>query len=253
MDKAQLALENANSVAGNAAVAVDIARAALNKTQVAVDKANNDMDIAKNNLNIARTNLDNAVVTAPFDGIIANVNVKEGDVLSQVNYTTAIVAQIIAPSRMELDIVVKEMDIPSVKLGQKVTVSVDALPDERFEGVVTSVSPLPLTASNLVSYEVKTVFSVPQNSALKAGMGATADIIIDKRSNVLLVPSRAVKKDSQGKPIVGVLVSGQTQDRAVTLGLSDGPQTEVVNGLDEGQTIVVSKTISLYDGPKSKS
>jgi len=178
MDKAQLAVENAQNVVSKAALAIDSARTALNKAQLGVDKANNDMDVAKNNLTGARNQLDKAVITAPFDGIIARVNVKVGDVLSPVNYTITAI-DLIDPSRMECNIRVNELDVPNVKLGQKVTIRVRALPDERFEGVVTSISPLPDVEGSAVSYEVKTVFDVPQKSALKAGMRATVDITCD--------------------------------------------------------------------------
>ena len=68
-----------------------------------------------------------------------------------------------------------------MKLGQKVTISVDALPDVRVDGTVTSVGTLPVVESGMVSYDVQVVFDVPQNSALKAGMNARADIVSDKR------------------------------------------------------------------------
>ncbi len=142
-----------------------------------MDKANNDVDIANNNLNIARTNLENAIITAPFDGIIADVNVKVGDFLASSSYATTVAIEIIDPSQMELDVSVNELDITNVKLGQKVVISVDALPGKRFESTVTSISSLPDAASSMVSYEVKIIFTVPQNSALKGGMAATADIL----------------------------------------------------------------------------
>ncbi len=148
------------------------------KAQVAVDKAKNDLDKAKNDLDKASDELDKAVIIAPFDGVIAKVNIKEGDFLSS---ATFIAIEIIDPTRMELDVKVNELDIPNVKPGQKVTISVDALPDVRFDSVVTSIGSLPVVESGVVSYEVKVVFYVPQNSSLKAGMGATAGIIADKQ------------------------------------------------------------------------
>ena len=81
---------------------------------------------------------------------------------------------------MELNVNVNELDIPNVKMGQKVTISVDALPGVRFDGTVTSVGTLPMVESGLVSYDVQVAFDVPQNSALKAGMNARADIVASK-------------------------------------------------------------------------
>jgi len=173
VDRVQLAVENAENVVSQTALAVENAKTALNRVQLAEDKAENDLDRA-------RDELEKAVITAPFDGVIARVNVEEGDFLS-VNYAATIAIEIIDPGRMELDVKVYELDIPNVKLGQKAAISVDAWPDERFEGVVTSISLLPDVQAVVVSYEVKISFDVPQNLALKAGMRATADIIADKQ------------------------------------------------------------------------
>ncbi|MFC1988981.1 HlyD family secretion protein [Chloroflexota bacterium] len=145
--------------------------------QLDVGKARNDLDSAKNDLDKARDELDKAVIIAPFDGVIAKVNVKEGEFLSS---ATFVAIEMIDPIYMELDVKVNELDILNVNPGQKVTISVDALPDVRIDSVVTSINPLPVVESGVVSYDVKVFFYVPQNSSLKAGMRATADIIADK-------------------------------------------------------------------------
>ena len=146
--------------------------------QLDVDKAKNDLDKAKNDLDRARDELAKAVIIAPFDGVIAKVNVKEGDFLSS---ATFVAIEIIDPIRMELDVKVNELDIPNVNPGQKVTIRVDALPNVRIDSVVTSINPLPVVESGVVSYDVKVSFYVLQNSPLKAGMRATADITADKQ------------------------------------------------------------------------
>ena len=70
-------------------------------------------------------------------------------------------------------------------------------------------------------------------------MSATADIIINERSNVLLVPSRAITQDTNGNPVVKVMVNEEIEERSVVLGLSDGFDTEIVDGLSEGDMVVV--------------
>lgn len=174
MEKAQVAVENAQNTANKTAVAVETAKTAL-------AKANNDVDIAQNNVKIANDTLQKAIIIAPSDGVIAAVNIKELDLLSSANYATTTAIEIIDPSRMELDVNVNELDITNVKLGQNVTISVNAIPGMPFNGIVTSISTLPMAESGPVSYEVKAVFDVPHNSTLKAGMTATADIVTDKR------------------------------------------------------------------------
>jgi len=89
-----------------------------------------------------------------------------------------------------------------------------------------------------VVYEVKISLDVPPHSETKVGMSATADIIIHQRSNALLVPERAVTQDNQGNPMVWVMVNEQIQERSVVVGISDGYQTEIVSGLQEGDVVV---------------
>ena len=78
----------------------------------------------------------------------------------------------------------------------------------------------------------------PEDSGLKAGMSADADIVLDERQNVLLVPNRAIGHDSQGNPIVKVILDEQVEERRVVLGITDGLDTEVIEGLTAGEVIV---------------
>jgi HlyD family secretion protein len=145
--------------------------------QKSLELAHQSLSLAEQSKKLAQKQLDDASIVAPFDGVIAKVNVKEGDFLSPAAYAVTVAIDIIQPDRMELALKINEMDIPGIRLGQKVTISVYTLPGEQYEGVVTSVSTLPAVALNVVSYEVKTVIAVPSRSGLKAGMGATATII----------------------------------------------------------------------------
>jgi len=90
-----------------------------------------------------------------------------------------------------------------------------------------------------VLYNVKIKFDVPSDSGIKVGMSASADIITDKRSNALLVPSRAITEDDQGNPIVRVIADEQTQERQVVTGISDDLETEIISGLTEGEKVLV--------------
>jgi HlyD family secretion protein len=126
-------------------------------------------------------------------------------------------------------------------LNQEAIIEIDALPDITFKGIVTAIYPLPIEEGGVVLYNAKINLDVPENSAAKIGMSTEADIIIDKRSNVLLVPERAIQKDSEGNPVVKVMVNEQIQERPVDIGISDGYQTEIVSGLNEGETVVVER------------
>jgi len=197
----------------------------MEKAQVALDKANAD--------------LEKAVIVAPFDGVVAAVNVKVGDTLSAVDYSTRTIVELIDPRKMELSAEVDEIDVPNVKLGQRAIIIADALPDVKLQGEVTFVSPVATEILGLKLYNIKVDFEVPEGSELKAGMSATVNIVTNERSGVLLVPNRAIKQDSQGKPVVNVMVNGEIKEKAVVIGITDSSQTEIVSGLSEGDTVVI--------------
>jgi HlyD family secretion protein len=200
------------------------AQLGMERAQVALDVANDD--------------LQSAVMIAPFDGVIATVDIKEGDSLSAFDYATRTIVELVDPSEMELNAEVDEIDVPYVEPGQRAIIDVDALPGVYLEGEVKSVSPVATEESGLMLYKVKVGFEAPEGSGLKAGMSATADIIINGGTDILLVPSRAIGEDSQGNPVVKVVVDDKIEERAVVTGMSDGSQTEIISGLSEGEVVV---------------
>ena len=201
----------------------------------AVDAAEAQLEAAEQALAEAQKQLDEATITAPFDGLVAGVYVKEGDIISSPTMT---IIHLIDPSSMELNAEVDEIDIPDVKLGQGAIIEVDALPSLQLEGVVILIGSLPIVEAGLVIYEVKISFDTPEGSELKVGMSATTDIIIHQQSNVLLVPERAITQDNQGNDIVLVKIDDDIEERSVGIGISDGYQTEIVSGLEEGDVVV---------------
>ncbi len=214
---------------------LEAAQTQLEATQIQFKLAEVQFEAAKLSLVEAQKRLDEATITAPFDGVVANVGVKEGNTVSA---TTSIV-HLIDPNSMELKAKIDEIDIPSVKLNQRAVISIDALPSLKLESKVSSISPLATVQAGLVVYDVTISFGVPDGSEVKVGMSATADIIVDERSNVLLLSNRFIKQDSSGKSVVKVMVNGQIAERVVVTGISDGLETEIVSGLDEDETVVI--------------
>ena len=188
----------------------------------------------KQSLEQARKNLNEATLTAPFDGVVASVYADEGDTV----LTTTVIIHLIDLTTMELQVEVDEIDIPGVEVGQRVIIEVDALLDLPFEGEVTFISSLAKEEAGVVLYEVTISFGAPEGSGLRVGMSTTADIVIDERSNVLLVPDRAIKQDSEGNSVVEVMVGKEVQERPAVIGISDGLDTEIVDGLNEGEVVV---------------
>jgi len=206
------------------------------KAEVALASARVNLQTAQNRLDNARSELDKAEIKAPYDGVVVDVPVKTGDVI--VNYASTTVVKLVNPVRMEIQAKVDEIDIPVVKLGQSGVIRVDALPELEMKGEVTFISLLSQQESGLVVYRVKVAFDVPDGAPIKEGMTATVDITTNERKSVLLVPDRAIFENSQGVSVVKVMVNGQVEEWQVTPGLSDGVQTEILEGLSEGDQVV---------------
>ena len=237
----ELALAQAKVALEQAEYNLNQLKDVLHASHDRVKIAESEFEAARQAVAQAQKQLDEATITAPFDGVLAAVYVKEGDIIPPPTMAPKVIIYLIDPSSMELKAEVDEIDIPDVGLGQRAIIEVDALPEEQFEGVVTSVGSLPIVEAGLVLYEVKISFDVSEGSGLKLGMSATADIIVQQRENALLVPERAIERDSGGNPMVWVKLNGQIEERPVVIGISDGLQTEILDGLDEGEIVVVKK------------
>ncbi|MFC2016170.1 HlyD family secretion protein [Chloroflexota bacterium] len=153
---------------------LEAARQSFGLAEQSVELDRQSLEIAKQSLKLTQKQLDEATIIAPFDGLVASVDVDEGDTVS----TAIIIVHLIDPNSMELNIEVDEIDIPEVKLGQRAIIEIDALPDLPLEGKVSSISLLPTIETGLIMYDVKIEFDVPDGTVLRAGMSATADIVI---------------------------------------------------------------------------
>lgn len=222
---------------------LELARQSLELSQQSLVLNQRSVELAEQSLKQARKQLDKATITAPFAGAVARVYVDEGDIIPSPNMGAKIIIHLIDPGSMKLKVQVDEIDVPGIKLGQRAIIEVDALPALPLEGKVSSISQLPAIEAGVITYDVKINFAIPEDSGLRAGMSATTNIIINERSNVLLVPERTIKKDSQGNPIVEVMVNGRIEPRVVVTGISDGFQTEIVKGLNQGEMVVVERKV----------
>ncbi|MFC2041431.1 efflux RND transporter periplasmic adaptor subunit [Chloroflexota bacterium] len=216
---------------------LELAKQSLELARHSPELNRQSVELAKQSLEQAQKQLDEATITAQFDGIVARIYADDGDVIPPPSLTSTPIIKLIDPSNLELNVEVDEIDVPGVKKGQKVIIDVDALPSIPIEGEVDFIFPTANEESGLVTYKVKIDFAIPEGSGLRGGMSATADIVIEERSDVLLVPGRAIKQDSEGNSIVEVMVNQQIEERTVVTGISDGFQTEILDGLEEGEVI----------------
>ncbi len=207
----------------------------LESAQESIDQAQQNVDLAQQSLSEAEKTLQKASITAPFNGTVATVDADEGDTISPSNK----ILHLVDPTNLEMRVEVDEIDIPDVRLDQETDLTFDALPGVTLKGKVATILPVPIETGGVVLFYVKVSFTVPPNVNVKVGMSAAAEIVTNRRSNVLLVPNRAITEDSQGKPFVRVQVNDQVQERPVVVGVNDGVQTEILSGLNEGETVVV--------------
>ena len=219
--------------------AVDQALAQLSKTSTpstALDIAKSQLSVDRARLDVeqARFNLEQAVLKAPFDGIVSNVAVTAG--ASQGVGASTVVMSVIDPTVMEVLATVDETDVAKLELGMNASVTVEAVGERPYQGKVVAIAPTAKVQSGVVSYQV--TLSVARPQGLKAGMTAMANVVYQERRDVLLVSSRAIKTNRQERS-VQVLVDGKPETRVIKVGLSDDSRTEVLEGLNEGDQVLV--------------
>jgi RND family efflux transporter MFP subunit len=220
--------------------------------ELRVDAARANWRIAKFNLQTAELslesaelNLEKAVIVAPFDGVVAGISITEGKEISTAALATPAIS-LVDTSEIEIRGLIDEIDIAIVQLGQEANIILDALPDEEVKGRVAFISPIGTTLMGVVSYDTTITLENPV-AGLRDGMSATAEVIIERRDDVLSIPNRYIRGTLEN-PMVVVLVDGQQEEREITLGLTDGINTEVLSGLQEGEEVVLPTSEERPDG-----
>ena len=169
------------------ALEVELAKESVEHAQQNANLAQQNVNLAQKSLDQAQKYLGEATIVAPFDGIVSKVGVKVGEFLSPAAYTGTTIVELIDLRHMELTARVDELDVVKVKTGQKAMISVDAMPETKLEGFVTFISPVAREPGAVLfededeekEYEVKIYFNIPEKSPIRAGMSATAEIIVE--------------------------------------------------------------------------
>lgn len=140
------------------------------------------------------------------------------------------------------EISLNEVDVAKVKVGQKVTLTFDAISDLTIAGDVSEIDTIGTVTQGVVYYNVEIVFNT-QDSRVKPGMSVSSAIITDMKQDVLLVPNSAVKSDNSGQQYVQMLQNNVPVNQTVETGFSNDTMTEITSGLKEGDK-VVTQTIT---------
>ena len=219
--------------------------------KLSYDKALQTVVSQKEQLTKAQTNLGYATITSPIDGVVLSKAVEEGQTVAASFNTPELfsIAKDLKDMRVIADI--DEADIGEVKEGENVKFTVDAFPNDTFEGVVTQVRQEATTTNNVVTYEV--VISAPNaDLKLKPGLTANVTIFTAEKNNVLSVPSKALRytptvetigkkykiQDCNGKNKVWTLEGNVLKAHAVQIGISDGSHTEIISGISNGVQVI---------------
>jgi len=199
---------------------------------------------AKAVLERAEEDLRNATIVSPIDGLVLSRNVEVGNAVSSILvlgsqatplFTLGDVSDVFVRGKVD------QADIGKVYLGQPARIVVESFRDRKFEGKVYRISPYGVEKDNVTTFEVQVSIHNPGRE-LKANMSANAEIILEEKKNVLLVPEAAVIYDKDRN--AGVEIPDPTQEKGrrkvpVKLGISNGIKTELLGGLEEGRQVIL--------------
>ncbi|RLT21423.1 MAG: efflux RND transporter periplasmic adaptor subunit [Chloroflexi bacterium] len=219
----------------NAQVAAQEANVAAAKA--GLDRANARLTQAQAQAKMAGVKLDDATLTAPFAGVVADVNAKVGELVS-----TAPVVNLIDITKFAVEITVDEVDVAQVAVGQPVAVLVDALGEPALQGTVVRIAPQATINNGVVSYKV-TVEATPDQRVVKSGMTASAQIITAQAKNAIGLPRAAVHL-VDGVQKVTVVKNGVREVRTVETGVRGDDLVEIKSGVVAGDVIEIDGEVS---------
>ena len=230
----------------------------FDSAKLSYTQAKEQVAAAKEEVQRAQTNLGYATITSPIDGIVLSKSVEEGQTVAASFSTPELftIAQNLTNMQVVAD--VDEADIGDVKEGERVSFTVDAYPDDTFEGTVNQVRQEATTTNNVVTYEV--VISAP-NADLKLKPGLTANVTIytAERKGVLSVQSKALRFTPQKETVGKMKIVDQTGNAKnkvwtiegnsivahnVNIGMTDGTNTQILNGISAGVKVVTGLNVT---------
>ena len=242
-----------------------IAQHQLEEARTALDQAENRRRAAESQLSIARARvaeaaanvaqaqaaveraeeeLANATIRAPIHGRILARDIEIGSPVSSILNMGAAATSVITMGDISHVFVrgrVDETEIGHLRLGQPARITVETFKDRAFHGKVTQISPMGVERDNVTNFEVRVSIDNPGNE-LKANMTANAEIVLEERPKALIVPEAAISYDATRNASVDVLDASQPNSRRrvpIKIGISNGTRTQVLEGLKEGDRIVL--------------
>ena len=229
-----------------------------------VSSARDQVAAAREQVKKAQTNLGYATITSPIDGIVLSKSVEEGQTVAASFSTPTLFTIAKDLTNMQVVADVDEADIGDVKVGERVTFTVDAYPDNTFSGTVKQVRQEATTTNNVVTYSV--VISAPNaDLKLKPGLTATVTIYTQENKGVLSVPSKALRFTPEKETVGGMkikdianaknkvwTIEGNTVvAHRVNIGMTDGSHTQILSGISRGAKVITGISSATPDDDSS--
>lgn len=214
-----------------------VSQSELDEAERVQDMAESELEQAEANLDYARIRLGYTKIHAPISGVVASVSTQEGETVAA-SFSAPTFVTIIDLERLEVWAYVDETDIGRVTERQQAFFTVDTYTDTDFEGVVTAIYPKAEIQDNVVNYVTILEITDRQGKILRPEMTTTVTIFLEKKTKVLAVPNNAIQRES-GQKFVYVSQDERIFKRPVKVGWKDKRYTEILEGLTEGEEVVM--------------
>ncbi len=201
-----------------------------------------DIDTQRASYNLARLELSYTDVVAPFDGVVAQRMVKEGNLIN-LNQT---MFRLVDAARLEAVLNVPERELATMRAGLPVRLAVDALPGVQVQGSIDRVSPVVDAATG--TFRATATFT-DKEGRLMPGMFGRIAVVYEQRSDSLTVPRLALLEEGDGSAVF-VVRGGAVEKRRIVLGYVNGEFAEVRSGLEEGDRVVTAGKVAVREGTK---
>jgi HlyD family secretion protein len=240
----QQALDDARSALDVAVNRQQAARSQLIVSQARIAQAKADVAQAQANVDRVQEELNNATIRSPIRGMVLSRDVELGSPVSSIlNMGAQATLVMVLGDTSEVFVrgKVDEADIGMVRMNQPARIKVETFKDKQFEGRVTKISPLGVDKDNVVSFEVRVSINNP-GGELRTNMTANAEIVLEEHKGTLIIPESSIIYDQQHKAWVDVPSNTSSTGRErkpVQVGVSNGTKTEVLQGLQQGDKVVL--------------
>jgi len=226
-----------------------IAPATFINIQNALDNAKEEVKAAQDNLSILKKGVSrrsgkttNTIIKSTIDGMVLDVPVKAGNSVVEVSTFNAgtTIANIADMGDLIFLGKIDESEVEKLHEGMDIVITIGAIGDKEFNAKLEYISPKGVEDNGAIQFEIKAALKLPEDEFIRAGYSANADIVLDRKDDVLTISEALIQYDKEQKPFVEIEVGdNQWERRDVTLGLSNGMIVEVVSGITEDDAIKI--------------